>query len=699
MKKIATPGRRHSVLAAVSSLGLLLVSNSGHGQSTNWPGDRWPTANDPSVMAMDVVQLQSAEDYSERPGPNTGAGFVTRGGVLVYSWGDLTPQYDVKSVTQAIVGTSLLGFAIDDGLLALSDFAQPLMVGFGVPAEANTATGWLPEITIEQLATESSGFDGTPGFCDLVFRPATEWAYSLCGVNWLGDVLTTTFQQDLFVVARDRLFTPLGIDSNMLIWRNPRYRLPIQLPVAPGVSVTRRFISSGIFATQDALARFGLLYLREGDWRGQRVLSQSFVQEARVPRASIASLPVRLPERFFNSASHFGLMWWNNGDGQIAGVPTDAYWAWGYQHDSLVVVIPSLDLVVVRTGRYWRQSACPATVVRDVDFCPDYGVLEDFLQPIVASVNTSVVLTNAAPVADAGADQVADLASGGTISLTGAATDDGLPGSPLGFAWSVVSGPAPAPTFTAPTAANTDVTFSALGTYVLELSADDSAITGYDHVTVTAVDSSLPSIPTVTISASPPLISAGTTTTLSWSSTNATSCEASGAWTGTKATSGSEETAVLSVTSTFNLACTGPGGTSLIQSVTVEVEAPPPPTDVTLTAQPATIAPGGSATLTWTTVEAEQCTASGGWTGAKSFTGGSETVTPAATSTYTLRCVGTSEDTASATVTVSAPPPPPPPPGGGGGGGGGVTEWWLIAGLLALGARARSWAARGSASA
>lgn len=105
--------------------------------------------------------------------------------------------------------------------------------------------------------------------------------------------------------------------------------------------------------------------------------------------------------------------------------------------------------------------------------------------------------------------------------------------------------------------------------------------------------------------------------------------------------------------------------------------------------------PACNCTLTWTTTAAETCTASGGSAGDKTATGGTEAVTPAATTTYTLRCVGTTEDTATVSVTVSAPPPPGG--GGGGGGGGGAADWWLIVGLLALGACARSLTARKAA--
>ncbi len=84
--------------------------------------------------------------------------------------------------------------------------------------------------------------------------------------------------------------------------------------------------------------------------------------------------------------------------------------------------------------------------------------------------------------------------------------------------------------------------------------------------------------PTVDIKANgsggPITISYNTSVTLSWSSTNTTSCTASGGWSGSKGTSGSESTGSLTSSKTFTLTCTGPGG-SAVDSVTVNVSSPP----------------------------------------------------------------------------------------------------------------------------
>lgn len=162
-----------------------------------------------------------------------------------------------------------------------------------------------------------------------------------------------------------------------------------------------------------------------------------------------------------------------------------------------------------------------------------------------------------------------------------------------------------------------------------------------------------PPAATVTLTANPTSVTAGQGTTLTWSSTNATTCTATQGWSGTKATSGTEVIAALAGTTTFALSCSG-GGPAATQSVTVTVTAQPAPI-VTLTATPSTVAAGGSSTLDWTATNATTCTASGGWTGTRS-TSGSQSVGPiAATTSYVLTCTGTGGTAAqTATVTVGA---------------------------------------------
>jgi hypothetical protein len=79
--------------------------------------------------------------------------------------------------------------------------------------------------------------------------------------------------------------------------------------------------------------------------------------------------------------------------------------------------------------------------------------------------------------------------------------------------------------------------------------------------------------PTVTINSSPSSVSSGGSSTLTWSSSNATACTASGAWSGAVATGGTQSTGALSANATYSITCTGTGG-SATQSAAVTVSAP-----------------------------------------------------------------------------------------------------------------------------
>ncbi|MEL6949404.1 MAG: hypothetical protein AAGM16_04665 [Pseudomonadota bacterium] len=84
------------------------------------------------------------------------------------------------------------------------------------------------------------------------------------------------------------------------------------------------------------------------------------------------------------------------------------------------------------------------------------------------------------------------------------------------------------------------------------------------------VDNPPPPMPSLTLLASPGSVALNAAATISWNSADATTCTASGDWSGSKPLSGSEQTAPLQDTAVFILSCDGPGGTAQ-ESVTVQV--------------------------------------------------------------------------------------------------------------------------------
>lgn len=153
----------------------------------------------------------------------------------------------------------------------------------------------------------------------------------------------------------------------------------------------------------------------------------------------------------------------------------------------------------------------------------------------------------------------------------------------------------------------------------------------------------------VSLGASPTALGVGQSTTLTWSSSGATACEASGAWNGAVAISGSQlVTPPAAGTFTYTLTCNGVASSASV----VVAEAPAPIPTVSLSLAPATVPAGQPSTLTWSTTNASSCVASGAWAGNQGVAG-SIVVTQASAGTYTysLSCTGAG-GSASGSVTL-----------------------------------------------
>jgi hypothetical protein len=179
----------------------------------------------------------------------------------------------------------------------------------------------------------------------------------------------------------------------------------------------------------------------------------------------------------------------------------------------------------------------------------------------------------------------------------------------------------------------------------------------------------------VTMSFNPTTIAVGKSTTLTWSTTNATACTASGAWSGNEPVSG---TLVVTPTGagslTYSLNCSGAGGSG---SNSATLTANPAPT-VRVSVSPTSITVGQTASVTWSSANATACTGSGAWTGNESLSGTLSVTPPTAGSlTYTLSCTGTGVAVSgSTTLTVNAAPHS---------GGGGAFGVWDLLGLGIVG--------------
>ncbi|MBI4831437.1 MAG: serine hydrolase, partial [Candidatus Lindowbacteria bacterium] len=107
------------------------------------------------------------------------------------------------------------------------------------------------------------------------------------------------------------------------------------------------------WATARDWARFGLLYLNDGVWEGERILPEGWVDYTRTPAPAA-------------KYKHYGALFWLNAGAKefgnlppekkggrntppFARIPEDAYFAMG-NDGQVVAIIPSQQMVVVRLG-------------------------------------------------------------------------------------------------------------------------------------------------------------------------------------------------------------------------------------------------------------------------------------------------------------------------------------------------------------
>ena len=158
-------------------------------------------------------------------------------------------------------------------------------------------------------------------------EPGSRWSYSSGTTNIISSAIRRIVGDPGYLeFPRRALFNPLRMTSAVM-----------------ETDAAGNFVgSSFMYATARDWARFGLLYVRDGVWLGQRILPEGWVAYTRTPTSNApdqqygAHFWLRIPNEF--SCGNEG--------GQL---PADSFHAVGYE-GQFVTIIPSRELVLVRLG-------------------------------------------------------------------------------------------------------------------------------------------------------------------------------------------------------------------------------------------------------------------------------------------------------------------------------------------------------------
>lgn len=132
--------------------------------------------------------------------------------------------------------------------------------------------------------------------------------------------------------------------------------------------------------TANAVARIGRLMLRKGNWQGVQLIDTAWVEEAvRFHETTKISYPWER-EKLDNPFLATTLGWYSNHDGIWKYLPRDAYAGAGAQNQ-LLLVIPCLDMIVVRFGDQLDYDSAKSDPSQAAVECLFYPVMEAFVAP------------------------------------------------------------------------------------------------------------------------------------------------------------------------------------------------------------------------------------------------------------------------------------------------------------------------------
>jgi CubicO group peptidase (beta-lactamase class C family) len=302
-------------------------------QEPYWPTDGWRTST-PEEQGMDSNQLADMLVKIEEQEINIDSVVVIRNGYLVAEayvgpW-EADDLHILYSVTKSVVAT-LTGIAVDRGYL---DSVDQLVLDLLPEKDFDNVDELKEAATLEDFLTMTSGlewpdedFGMTGGMIrtrdwiqfvldrPMAAEPGTTFVYNNGVPHVIAAILEDVTGESLKDFADETLFGPLGIDSYG--WQTD----------PQGITIG----GWGLFMKPRDMAKLGYLYLNNGLWDGEQILSSDWIAASTTPH-------IVVNERIDQG---YGYFWW---------IYPDFYAAQGLE-GQFIIVVPAQNMVVVFTSQ------------------------------------------------------------------------------------------------------------------------------------------------------------------------------------------------------------------------------------------------------------------------------------------------------------------------------------------------------------
>ena len=303
-----------------------------------YPGQHWQKAESPEALGWSSDKLASVRAYSKTI--DSAAVMIIDDGIVVAAWGAISRNFKCHSVRKSLL-SALIGIHVDEGRINLSKTIEEL----GIDDNAPSLTETEKQATVADLIKARSGIyhpalGESPGMKATrpkrySHKPGTFWYYNNWDFNALGMIFEQETGTKIFEEFEKRIAKPLDMEDFNISDCSYRYsvnysgdRKADQLSIHPYYNFR--------MSARD-LSRFGLLFLRQGRWQNQQIVSVDWVRD------STASLSKIGPDK------GYGYMWWTGVEGGLfpnVRVKEHSFYASGYRGHR-IIVLPYRKIVVV----------------------------------------------------------------------------------------------------------------------------------------------------------------------------------------------------------------------------------------------------------------------------------------------------------------------------------------------------------------
>jgi CubicO group peptidase (beta-lactamase class C family) len=313
--------------------------------TTSFPSTNWVQVSNVSDYGWSQEKLESAKEFSISSG--TESVMIIENGKLIYSWGNCEEKYYVASIRKSFL-SMIYGYYVNSVISLDATLAD-----YNIDDENPQLNDFEKTATIRDLLTSSSGVYHNAAAADGNSLPernsrqhGEEFYYNNWGFNALGAIFEQQTGQKIFKVFNDSIGKKIGLqDFN---WQSDGRYDYSEVSIHPAYHFD--------MTTRD-MARIGLLVLNKGNWDGEQIVPEDWIDTITSKKISVSSE---------YGGGSYGYMWWVNDAGYLfdfADVSDDAFSAQGHW-SQLILIIPSKNIVIVHRAKKNLDPSRPLMIIK-----------------------------------------------------------------------------------------------------------------------------------------------------------------------------------------------------------------------------------------------------------------------------------------------------------------------------------------------